>query len=100
MALDAPLNHRQVRVLSWINEGRRTGLWTDVTFKTVADALQSRRLVSISRRGSVWTATMLLAGVHYLTHSEYPPEHWKIRKTRKEATDLPTRGFPTSISCT
>lgn len=88
MALDARLNHRQVEVLSWINDGCPADRWTDATFKTVAIALQSRRLVAISRRGGVWTAMVLPAGVHYLTHGQYPPGHWRVRKTCSSLEEL------------
>jgi hypothetical protein len=85
--LDTPLNHRQIEVLNWIKDGCPVGRWTDVRFKTVAIALQSRRLVSISRRGGAWTATVLPAGVHYLTHDEYPAGHWRIRQRRTSPAD-------------
>lgn len=78
MTLGGSLNHRQVEVLRWINDGRPTGRWTNFSFKTVAIALQSRRLVSISKRGGAWTATVLPAGVHYLSHGQYPAGHWGI----------------------
>lgn len=87
MTLDIPLNHRQLEVLNWINDGCPPGRWTDVRFKTVAIALQSRRLASISKRGGEWNAVVLPAGVHYLTHYEYPPGHWKIRKGRTSSAE-------------
>lgn len=99
MALDAPLNHRQVDVLRWINDGCPAGRWTDISFKAVAVALQSRRLVSISKRGGVWTATILPAGVHYLTHGQYPPGHWRIKRTPNPSDEPDAAGAkPVPIS--
>ena len=76
MALDAPLNHRQVVVLRWINDGCPADRWADFTFKTSASALRSRRLVDISKRGGRWSATFLPAGVFYLANGQYPSRHW------------------------
>lgn len=76
MALDAPLSDRQVEVLRWINDGCPDGRWSDFTFKTTANALASRRLVIISKRGGVWSAAMLPAGEHYLAKGTYPQGHW------------------------
>jgi hypothetical protein len=57
--LDAPLNSRQLAVLRWIDEGCPDDRWTVVTYKAVAIALQSRRLVSVSKRGGRWKATIV-----------------------------------------
>lgn len=80
MALDAPLNDRQIDVLRWISEGCPDGRWTDFTFKTTAAALASRRLVSISKRGGTWSAALLAAGERYLATGRYPADHWKPRR--------------------
>ena len=80
MALDAPLNHRQVEVLRWISDGCPDGRWTGFTYKTTASALQSRRLVEVSKRGGTWSASILPAGAHYLTHGRYPPAHWPTKR--------------------
>ncbi|MCV7229086.1 hypothetical protein [Mycolicibacterium komossense] len=82
MALDAPLNERQIEVLRWIRDGCPDGRWTDFTFKTTATALASRRLVTISKRGGVWSAGILGAGEHYLANSDYPAGHWAKRHAR------------------
>ena len=87
MALDTPLNHRQFEVLRWINDGCPEGRWTDFTYKTTASALQSRRLVGISKRGGKWSATILPAGVAYLANGQYPSGHW-TKKRGAVAVDL------------
>jgi hypothetical protein len=79
VALKDPLNHRQVEVLRWISEGCPDGRWTDFTYKTTASALQSRRLVEVSKRGGTWSASMSPAGDHYLAHGRYPLGHWTKR---------------------
>jgi hypothetical protein len=92
VALNAPLNQRQIDVLRWINDGCTDGRWTDFTFKTTATALASRRLVTVSKRGGVWSAAMLPAGEHYLVNGEYPADHWtKPRRGRAVDVDLPVR---------
>jgi len=97
VALDAPLNRRQVEVPNWIKDGCPSGRWTDARFKTVAVALQSRRLASISKRGGAWKATVLPAGVHYLNHGEYPPGHWRLKRSRSSSTDLAPAAKPPPI---
>jgi hypothetical protein len=80
VALDAPLNQRQLDVLRWIHDGCPEGRWSDFTYKTTAGALQGRRLVDVSKRGGTWSATVLPAGVFYLAHGGYPPGHWSRRR--------------------
>src|SRR5690625_1372017 len=80
MALNTPLNDRQIEVLRWIGDGCPDGRWADFTFKTTANALASRRLVTVSKRGGVWSAAILPAGSHYLANSQYPAGHWDKRR--------------------
>lgn len=80
MPLDTPLNERQLEVLRWINDGCPDGRWTDYSFKKSAGALAWRRLATVSKRGGVWGAAILPAGVHYLDHGGYPPGHWDKRR--------------------
>lgn len=87
MALNAPLNQRQIDVLRWIKDGCTDGRWTDFTFKTTTTALASRRLVTVSKRGGVWSAALLPAGEHYLLNGEYPADHWAHHR-RGQAVDL------------
>jgi hypothetical protein len=75
MTIDTRLNPRQVEVLRWISDGCPDGRWADFTFKTTANALASRRLVTVSKRGGKWGAAVLPAGEYYLTSSQYPPGH-------------------------
>ncbi|OBG96899.1 hypothetical protein A5697_20285 [Mycobacterium sp. E3251] len=92
MTIATPLNQRQMEVLRWIKEGCPDGRWTDFTFKTTANALASRRLVRVSKRGGVWSSAVLPAGEYYLTHSQYPPGHWAKRRRGQQADpDSPVR---------
>ena len=85
MALENPLNQRQLDVLNWIKDGcPEDGRWTDYTFKTTAQALASRRLVTVSKRGGGWKAVILPAGEHYLSTGRYPDGHWS-RRSRPDA---------------
>ena len=81
VALDTPLNRRQIDVLTWMRDGCPDGRWTDHTFKTTAQALASRRLATISKRGGTWKAAILPAGQHYLSTGQYPPGHWTRRRS-------------------
>lgn len=81
MALDNPLNQRQLDVLNWINDGCPDGRWIDYTFKTTAQSLASRKLVTVSKRGGTWKAAILPAGAHYLTTGVYPAGHWNAART-------------------
>ncbi|MBN2445532.1 MAG: DUF4200 domain-containing protein [Phycisphaerae bacterium] len=87
MPVDTPLNTRQLDVLRWINDGCPDGRWTDFSFKKSAGVLAWRRLVTVSKRGGVWSAAILPAGVHYLDHGKYPPGHWDKRR-RDQTVDL------------
>lgn len=92
MALKDPLNHRQVEVLRWIKEGCPDGRWSDFTYKTTASALQSRRLVEISKRSGTWKASMLPAGDHYLANGRYPTGHWTKRHGAAVDMDISSGG--------
>lgn len=75
MALDAPLNDRQVEVLHWISEGCPDGRWTNSSYKTTTAALEWRGLVTVSKRGGTWSASILPAGTEYLATGNYPAGH-------------------------
>lgn len=62
----------QLDVLTWIAEGRPKGVMKDFTYKTVALTLQSRRLVTVSKRHGVWNALLTEDGSYYLVHRDYP----------------------------
>ncbi|GIJ51657.1 hypothetical protein Val02_85430 [Virgisporangium aliadipatigenens] len=72
------LNARQVVVLSWIADGCPEGVVSGYSYKATAVALQGRRLVAISKRGGVWSATVTDAGRFYLAHGRMPERPtWK-----------------------
>ncbi|OBH59003.1 hypothetical protein A5687_21320 [Mycobacterium mantenii] len=81
MTLDAPLNGRQLAVLRWVSEGCPEGRWTNFSFKTSAAAVEWRGLVSVSKRGGMWRATVTPAGTHYLANGNYPVGH-KLHRVR------------------
>ncbi|WAC90171.1 hypothetical protein [Mycobacterium sp. Aquia_213] len=97
MALDIPLNQRQVEVLRWISDGCPDGRWTDFTFKTTANALASRRLAMVSKRGGTWSAAVLPAGEYYLANGTYPPGHFAKRR-RSQLVDLDTPVRPAAVA--
>jgi len=79
VALDTPLNTRQLNVLGWIDDGCPDGRWTDYTYKTTAKSLQHRRLVTVIKKGG-WKATIEPAGVYYLKHGDYPADHFPNKR--------------------
>ncbi|MBE5471749.1 hypothetical protein [Mycobacteroides abscessus] len=97
VALTHPLNGRQVEVLRWIGDGCPNGRWTDFSFKTTANALVSRRLVAVSKRGGVWSAALLPAGEYYLANEQYPRDHWAKRRRGQQA-DVETPVRPATIA--
>jgi tetratricopeptide (TPR) repeat protein len=78
---------RQLDVLRCIHAGCPDGRWDGFSYKAVAIALQSRRLVEVSKHGGTWSATLLPAGVHYLANGDYPPGHWQSRRGRASTGD-------------
>lgn len=97
MALDTPLNTRQLEVLRWISDGCPDGRWTDFTFKTTANALASRRLATVSKRRGSWSAAILSAGEFYLANGTYPPGHFAKRR-RSPLVDLDRPGKPLAVA--
>jgi hypothetical protein len=72
----SPINARQLEILQWIADGCPDAVMKDFTYKTTAVALQGRRLVTVSRKGGIWRATITEAGRYYLQHGTCPPvEH-------------------------
>ncbi|MFW6033847.1 MAG: hypothetical protein ACOC9R_01820 [bacterium] len=97
--LRSPLNARQVDVLRWINDGCPDGVMHGHTYKTVALALQNRRLATVSKKGGVWRAELTDAGRHYLHHGTYPPGHAARAKPAKTAKhDPPPRPAPAMVT--
>jgi hypothetical protein len=56
------LSDRQVAVLAWVQAGCLEGVWPDHTHKSTAVALQSRRLLTVSRRDGRWSAQLTEEG--------------------------------------
>jgi excisionase family DNA binding protein len=71
--LYSPLNPRQETVLRWIADGCQDGVMEGFTYKTVAVALQNRRLVVVSRKGGGWQAELTDAGRFYVEHGHHRP---------------------------
>ena len=90
MANQPSLNPRQLDVLQWIADGCPASAMNDTSYKTVAVALQSRRLVTISKRHGIWTATVTEVGTHYLHHGEYPESHPLRHQTPASESTLST----------
>ncbi|NMM92383.1 hypothetical protein B2J88_50515 [Rhodococcus sp. SRB_17] len=100
VALDTPLNNRQLEVLRWVGEQCPPREWPDSTYKTVAAALQNRRLITVSKKGGRWTATLLDAGRYYLDHGTYPDGHLKPKKRITDHSPVRTvvRNVPRALS--
>lgn len=75
-------------MLRWISHGCPEGRWTDFTYKTTASALHWRRLITVSKRGGTWSATLLSAGTYYLAHGAYPKAHWVKKRPAVVDVDL------------
>ncbi len=67
-------------VLRWIAAGCPDGVMADHSHKVTAQALQTRRLVPVSKRGGTWSATVTDVGHHYLQHGSFPPPGKSLRK--------------------
>lgn len=65
------LKPSQVAVLRWIADGCPDGVMQGHSYKTTALALQDRRLVTVSRKGGTWSATLTEGGSYYLEHGAY-----------------------------
>lgn len=79
MALDTPLNTRQLDVLRWIGDGCPDGRWSNTGYRATAAALQNRRLVTVNKRGG-WKAMIEPAGTYYLKHGDYPTDHFPNKR--------------------
>jgi hypothetical protein len=63
------------------------------SYKTSAIALQSRRLVSISKRHGIWRAAVTDAGAYYLVNGNYPTSGLSVRPNKN--TDHESSGSGT-----
>ncbi|AFS13663.1 Hypothetical protein MIP_02426 [Mycobacterium intracellulare subsp. intracellulare MTCC 9506] len=59
--------------------------------------MASRRLVTVSKRGGVWSAAILAAGEHYLANGNYPPGHF-AKRHRGQLVDLEVPVRPTVVA--
>jgi hypothetical protein len=71
--MDKPINALQSGVLRWVADGCPEGAMQGHAHTSSAVALQSRRLVKISRRRGVWAAQITEAGRTYLQTGHSPP---------------------------
>lgn len=72
MRPNSPLNPRQVEVLRWIGDSCPDSIMTGHSHKITARALHGRRLVDISKRNGLWSATLTDAGQYYVKHGDFP----------------------------
>ena len=70
------MNDRQLDVLKWVVAGCPAREWPDTTYKTVAVALQNRRLAKISKTRGSWSVTATDAGRYFVEQGAYPAGHW------------------------
>lgn len=68
---------------------------TDAAYKATAVALQTRRLVTISRRSGNWQAEPTPAGRFFAENGLYPPGHWVAAKKPAPASLPIQRPAPT-----
>ncbi|MFG1953918.1 hypothetical protein [Micromonospora sp. NPDC048830] len=68
------LNERQVDLLRRIADGDDLSTADGVPLRGSARALQSRRLVDITRKGGTWRATATESGQFYLQHGFHPED--------------------------
>jgi hypothetical protein len=80
-----PLFAHQENVLRWISDGCPIGVMDGCSYKTTAVALQNRHLVTISKKGGAWSATITDLGRYYLDHGDYPPEELGNRTHQAES---------------
>ncbi len=92
MSLKDPRHEGQLELLRWIGDGCPDGRWKGHSYKTSATALVSRRLIEVSKKGGVWSATLLQAGTYYLEHGDYPDGHWERKRRRSTGTESATDG--------
>ena len=85
------VNDRQLDVLKWVVAGCPAREWPDTTYKTVAVALQNRRLAKVSKTRGSWSVTATDAGRYFVEHGAYPAGHW---------SEPPARANPAKAAAT
>ena len=88
------VNGRQAEVLEWIVDGCPPGVMADSSYKATAAALQSRRLVKVTKRGGRWSATATAAGRFFAEHNRYPHGHWSGEKAGSGEQQLAREASP------
>jgi len=62
------------------------GVMKGFTFKTTANALQGRKLITVTKHAGSWFATLTDTGQHYLKHGAFPDgRSWLIEQFGNEA---------------
>jgi len=93
------VNDRQLDVLNWVVAGCPAREWPDTTYKTVAVALQNRRLVRVSKKKGIWSVTATDAGRYFVEHGAYPAGHWSEDPVEpKSAKPARTGATPSTAS--
>ncbi len=94
--MERQVNERQLSVLQWVQDGCPAGVWETSSYKSTCQALQSRGLVTVSRKAGQWSVTLTSAGQHYLAHGTYPPRGSRPRETQVATQQpLPSRARET-----
>ncbi|WP_027944758.1 hypothetical protein [Amycolatopsis taiwanensis] len=90
MRLTDPLNARQLDVLRWIANGCPDGVMSGDAHKLTARALQSRRLITVTKRKGFWSAAVTSTGRYYLEHGRFPaPSEKPLPKAKRETPSQP-----------
>jgi hypothetical protein len=84
------LNSRQHEVLQWIADGCPDRVMDGYSYKTSAVALRSRRLVTVSKNGGIWRASITSTGAYYLEHGDYPTDR-EIKTASSTSVEVPVR---------
>lgn len=95
------LKPSQVAVLRWIADGCPDGVMQGHSYKTTALALQDRRLVTVSRKGGTWCATLTEGGSYYLEHGAYaspPGDSARAAQRRPRVQTRSQRPAATSVT--
>ncbi len=71
--LRAPLTPRQLEILRWVAAGCPDGVMEGHGHKILATALDSRGMITISKKDGDWRASLTDRGRYYLDHDAYPP---------------------------
>lgn len=73
VSINSPINDVHLAALRAIRASSAEAESPDPKFKRSAGVLQDRKLITISKRGGRWKATLTERGTYYLEHGAYPP---------------------------